>query len=97
MKIQGIHQGPELPEPAGGKKAEVQGPGFDAALKDAMNQVVEAQKTAETAVNGLATGDGTDVHTAMLAMQKADVSFQMMMQVRNRLISAYEEIMRMQV
>jgi len=97
MKIQGIHPAPELPE--GGKRTEgsPEGAGFGEVLKDAMNKVVQAQKEAETAVNGLAEGDGTDVHTAMLALQKADVSFQMMMQVRNKLISAYEEIMRMQI
>jgi flagellar hook-basal body complex protein FliE len=43
------------------------------------------------------TGEATDIHTAMIAVQQADVSFQMMMQVRNKLVSAYQEIMKLQV
>jgi flagellar hook-basal body complex protein FliE len=43
------------------------------------------------------SGEVQDVHSAMTAMQKADLSFQMMMQVRNKLIDAYHEVMRMQV
>ena len=43
------------------------------------------------------TGGETDMHTAILAVQKADVSFQMMMAVRSKLISAYQEVMRMQM
>ena len=81
-----------------GKKQDVDKTGaFGDTLAEAIEKVSEAQKQAEDAVQGLAEGDGTDIHTAMLAMQKADVSFQMMMQVRNKLISAYEEVMRMQV
>ena len=97
MKIDGIHSAPELPDSSGGKGKTPDGASFGDSLKDAMNKVVEAQKEAETAVKGLAEGNGTDVHTAMLAMEKADISFRMMMQARNKIISAYEEIMRMQV
>jgi len=97
MKIEGLKGPQELPEPSGGKPNKTEGPSFGNTLNEAIEKVAEAQKEAESAVQGMATGDGTDVHTAMLAMQKADVSFQMMMQARNKLISAYEEIMRMQV
>ena len=41
--------------------------------------------------------DDTDLHSVMLALEKADLSFQMMMQVRNKFVQAYQEIMRMQV
>lgn len=43
------------------------------------------------------TGESQDIHRAMVALQQADVSFQLMMQIRNKLIAAYEEIQRMQV
>ncbi len=43
------------------------------------------------------TGETQDLHTTMIAVQKADLSFQMMMQVRNKIVQAYQEIMRMQV
>jgi flagellar hook-basal body complex protein FliE len=43
------------------------------------------------------TGESQDLHNTVIAMQKADLSFQMMMQVRNKIVQAYQEIMRMQV
>jgi flagellar hook-basal body complex protein FliE len=43
------------------------------------------------------TGESQDLHTTVIAMQKADLSFQMMMQVRNKIVQAYQEIMRMQI
>lgn len=43
------------------------------------------------------TGDTQDIHRTMVALQQADVSFQLMMQVRNKLVTAYEEIQRMQI
>jgi flagellar hook-basal body complex protein FliE len=43
------------------------------------------------------TGESQDLHTTVIAMQKADLSFQMMMQVRNKIVQAYQEIMRTQV
>ena len=43
------------------------------------------------------SGESQDLHTTVIAMQKADLSFQMMMQVRNKIVQAYQEIMRMQV
>ncbi len=97
MKIEGIKTPSELPELPDLKRKPADGVSFGDTLNSAINEVVEVKKEAEAAVKGMATGDGTDLHTAMLAMQKADVSFQMMMQVRNKLISAYEEVMRMQV
>jgi len=39
----------------------------------------------------------TDIHTAMVDMEKAGISFRLVMQVRNKMISAYEEVMRMQI
>jgi flagellar hook-basal body complex protein FliE len=39
----------------------------------------------------------TDIHTVMMALEKADISFQVMMQVRNKIVSAYQEIMKTQV
>ncbi|MBI5142198.1 MAG: flagellar hook-basal body complex protein FliE [Nitrospirae bacterium] len=97
MKIGGINAPQELPDAGGHKPGKTGGTSFGDTLNEAIQQVSSAQQEAETAIRGIALGDGTDVHTAMLAMQKADMSFQMMMQVRNKLITAYEEIMRMQV
>ena len=66
-------------------------------LKQAMKEVNDAQAQAEVEARKLMTGDGADMHSAILAVQKADVSFQMMMAVRSKLIDAYREVMRMQM
>ncbi len=66
-------------------------------LKESIDKVNEIQKTADGAVEDLAVGNTQNIHSTMIAMEKADLSFQLMMQVRNKLVSAYEEIMRMQV
>ena len=52
---------------------------------------------ADEAVENLAAGKQKDIHSTMIALEKADVAFQLLMQVRNKIISAYETIMRTQV
>ncbi len=66
-------------------------------LKQALQEVNDAQNTSEQEARNLISGNSTDMHTAILAVQKADVSFQMMMAVRSKLVSAYQEVMRMQM
>jgi flagellar hook-basal body complex protein FliE len=85
---------PDLP--SANKPAE-NGTGFGEALQDALQQVSDIQAQAGDEVQQVLTGGVSDVHSAMIAVQKADISFQMMMQVRNKIVSAYQEIMRMQV
>jgi flagellar hook-basal body complex protein FliE len=70
--------------------------GFMETLRGAMDQSKELQGTAEAKVAGLLDGSGMDVHTAMIAVEQADLSFQLMMQVRNKIVAAYQEISRMQ-
>ncbi len=64
-------------------------------MKEAVNKVNAVQNDAEKAIQELAGGG--DISSAVIAMEKADLSFQVMIEVRNKLISAYEEIMRLQV
>ena len=66
-------------------------------LKQAIQEVDAAQHTAAQEARNLMTGEATDMHSAILAVQNADVSFQMMMSVRSKLIEAYREVMRMQM
>jgi flagellar hook-basal body complex protein FliE len=72
-------------------------PGFVGTLKDAIAKVNEVQVEATQAVEKMATGENQNVHQTMIALQKADISFQLMMQLRNKIVTAYEEIQRMQV
>ena len=62
-------------------------------LKDANRLKLEADE----AVENLAAGKQKNIHATMIALEKADVAFQLLMQVRNKIISAYETIMRTQV
>lgn len=71
--------------------------GFGNVLKEAIGEVDKLQKEAGEAINDMVVGKERDIHKTMIALEKAEVSFQLMMQVRNKIISAYEEVMRMQV
>jgi flagellar hook-basal body complex protein FliE len=62
-----------------------------------MNQVNKLQVLADEKIEELAAGKQTDIHQTMIAVEKAGVSFELLMQIRNKLISAYDQIMRMQV
>ena len=71
-----------------------------AGFADALGRVVEAVESTEsqanTAVSGMLSGT-TDVHDAMIALQRADLTLQFSVQIRNKLVQAYQEIMRMPV
>ncbi len=88
------HQHIEVPEGSRGVKLTEE---FGQLLKDSIDRVNKLQKEAESAIEGLATGELKNVHDAMIAIEKANVSFNLMLQVRNKLVQAYEEIMRMQI
>ena len=62
-------------------------------LADVNRQVVDADQAA----NDLATGKNQDIHNTMISMQKAEISFELVMQIRNKLMSAYDEIRRMSI
>jgi flagellar hook-basal body complex protein FliE len=70
--------------------------GFRDVLHSAIDGIQQLEGQAESKVAGVIAGNGNDVHSAMIAVEKADLSFQLMMQVRNKIVSAYEEISRMQ-
>lgn len=70
--------------------------GFMETLRGAMDQTKQLQGVADTKVAGLLDGSGMDVHSAMIAVEQADLSFQLMMQVRNKIIQAYQTVSQMQ-
>ncbi|HHC71660.1 MAG TPA: flagellar hook-basal body complex protein FliE [Thiotrichales bacterium] len=74
-----------------------EGPGFADLLKKSLDAVNETQKEAGALARAFEKGDpNVDLPQVMVALQKASVSFQAMTQVRNKLVDAYQEIMRMQ-
>jgi flagellar hook-basal body complex protein FliE len=74
-----------------------EGASFKDILAATIGEVQRLQTEADTAIKQLVSGEIKDVTEAMVAVEKADVSFQTMMAVRNKIVAAYEEIMRMQV
>lgn len=73
------------------------GASFGETLSQAIGQVNEMQKTADKGMQNLATGRTDNIADVMLQTEKADIALKLMVQVRNKIIDAYSEIMRMQV
>jgi flagellar hook-basal body complex protein FliE len=70
---------------------------FHEIFSNAVNTVENFGSQADTAVQNLLSGANEDLHTPIIATQKADLSFQLFLQVRNKVISAYQTLMGMQV
>lgn len=72
------------------------GGGFGSVLSSALNQVSGMQNDAAQQVNTLTAGGSADMGKVMISVEKADVAFQLMMQVRNKIVNAYQDIEKMQ-
>jgi len=82
----------------GGATGPAKGPtSFGEVLKDSLAQVNHLQHEADGAIQQLATGGTATLHDTMLTIEKAELSFKLMMQVRNKIVEAYQEVLRMQV
>jgi flagellar hook-basal body complex protein FliE len=73
------------------------GSGFRDVFAGAIGQVESMSQDAAQSVEKFLSGEGEDLHTVALATQQADLAFEMLQQVRNKVVSAYQEIMRMQM
>jgi flagellar hook-basal body complex protein FliE len=73
------------------------GSSFASMLGNMVQDVNAKQFAASDAVNGLQSGQGVPLHQAVIAMEEANVSFQLMVEVRNKLMDSYQEIMRMSI
>ena len=81
-----------------GTPTRLSNPGsFGKMLTDSIDQVNRLQVAADSSINDLALGKQTDIHRTMVAMEKASISFELLMQIRNKVISAYDRIMRMPI
>jgi flagellar hook-basal body complex protein FliE len=69
---------------------------FSSVLSNAVNTVDQLHTSAASQVSNLLHGGGADLNDVMVAVEKADVSFQLMMQVRNKIVNAYQDIEKMQ-
>lgn len=71
--------------------------GFSNLLQRAVSEIDGKMQTAQTEQAKVLTGESTNLHQAMIAMQEANVAFTLMVEVRNKLVESYQELMRMQV
>ena len=94
--LPGVVSGPGAPGSATPGCAP-RGPSFGAVLADSLAQVQSLQRQADESIRDLAAGGPVSLHETILALDKADLSFRLMMQVRNKIVEAYQEVLRMQV
>ena len=87
----------QLKNDAGPMVDNAEGPSFANSLNEAINKVNTIQKDSDLKMQQLATGESKNIPEVMIAAEKADIAFKLMVQVRNKLIDAYQEIMKMQV
>jgi flagellar hook-basal body complex protein FliE len=83
-----VKPSPELPDHSGS---------FTTLLQQSLERMNGLQQGADAAVRAFALGQAPSVHDTMIAMEKADLSLRLTMKVRNKVVEAYQEIMRMQV
>lgn len=75
----------------------VEGKDFKQYLLDNLDRVNQMQVEADDAVEGMYTGQETDINSVMVAVEKASVAFDTLMAVRNKLVESYQEVLRMRV
>jgi flagellar hook-basal body complex protein FliE len=85
---------PDTIRPAGESHS---GGAFQEAFASAIRSVETTSQGAASSVERFLSGEGEELHTAILATQRADLTFQMFLQARNKVVNAYQEIMRMQM
>ncbi len=78
-------------------RPQAPGSGFTKAIGGLVEQVDRLQHEASEAITKFAQGDGENLHEVMLAVNKAELSFKFLMEARNKLVEAYQEVMRMQI
>ena len=92
-------QGLPVPDLGASTKRATSGAGgqsdFFEALQGAMDQVEQLHQDAQGKVAGMLDGSGEDVHSAMIAVEKAGLAFEMMVQVRNKIVQAYQTVSQM--
>lgn len=83
-------------QPAGAQKTS-NGGGFQSVLADAVAQVDQFQQNSAASIDKFLSGEDEEVHKVALATQQAELTFDLFLQIRNKVISAYQEVMRMQM
>jgi flagellar hook-basal body complex protein FliE len=88
---------PPIAAPAVGGTQSPSGGAFQSAFADAVAKVESFQNNAQASVDRFLAGEGEELHHVAITAQQADLSFQLFMQVRNKIVAAYQQVMQMQV
>lgn len=90
------HVLPPMPAIGAGGGAE-KGPGFRQLLNEQIERVNQLQRDATEAIEDLSVGKRDDIESVLIATQKADMAFKLLLQVRNKVIDAYDEVRQMRI
>jgi flagellar hook-basal body complex protein FliE len=90
-------QGLTTPAAPQERKDQTKDINFSEQLKELLYSVNKKQTEASDQVSKVVTGESEDLHSAMIALEEASVSFQMMLEIRNKMLEAYQEINRMNI
>ncbi len=87
----------DLPQVPDLNARQRQGPGFRQLLQEQIDKVNQLQRDAKDAIEDLAAGRRDDVESVLIATQKADSAFRLLLQVRNKVVDAYDEVKQMRI
>lgn len=87
---------PEIARPQDRNVGQAEGGSFIETLEGAMRQSDGLRTDAQQQIAAVLNGSGGELHGAAIAVEKADVAFQLMLQVRNKMVAAYQEVAHMQ-
>jgi flagellar hook-basal body complex protein FliE len=88
---------PSITAPSAAPQSTPGGSAFSSAFSEAVSKVDGFQQNAQASVDRFLSGEGEELHHVAIATQQAELSFQMFMQVRNKIVTAYQQVMQMQV
>ncbi len=97
LQLTGIQMPDELAQPLSVNSTQPASGSFSSMLSQMVDDVNAKQQVSAQAVSALQSGQSVPLHQAVISMEEANISFQLMVEVRNRLLDAYQEVMRMQV
>lgn len=95
--VHGIGSGLVVPDLAGVPSSPASGGEFHSFFQDAVQRVDGFQKEAAQSIDKLLSGESEEVHQTVLAAQKAELSLELFLQMKNKVVQAYQEVMRMQL
>jgi flagellar hook-basal body complex protein FliE len=96
-KIGPIQEGQGLQRPSRTQTDKPVGPSFKDTLNGFLKDVNQMQLKADESIGKMAAGEITDVHQVMTAVEEANTAFNMMMEIRNKVMDAYQEVLRMRL